>query len=141
MEESIKIILVVFALVLIVAIYFLPTIIAFCRNHHYRWIILGINAVFGLTGVGFLVAFIWAVWPQQTAVFDVLVNDPTSNSPEAGRKIYGQMGGNVRAFMDAKNKPLSDENEFELRRLAQLRDEGLITTEDFEQKKKVILSL
>lgn len=141
MEELIKIILVVFTLVLIVAIYFLPTIIAFYRNHHYRWIILGINAVFGVTGFGFLAAFIWAVWPKQTAVFDIIVNDPTSNSPEAGRKIYGQMGGNVRAFMDEKHKPLSDENEFELRKLAQFRDEGLITNEDFEQKKKAILSL
>ena len=87
------------------AAYLLPTIIAFRRKHHYKWIILGINAVFGFTGIGFLAAFVWAVWPRQTAFFDVVANDPTTNSPEAGQKIYGQMGTNVRAFNAARSVP------------------------------------
>jgi len=86
---------------LALVVYLLPTIIAFRRKHHYKWVIFGINAVFGLTGIGYLAAFVWAVWPRQTAFFDVVANDPTTNSSEAGQKIYGQMGTNVRAYSEA----------------------------------------
>jgi hypothetical protein len=88
---------------LALVVYFLPAMIAFWREHHYKWVIFAINLVFGLTGVGYLVAFIWAVWPQQTAILDFIANDPTTNSPEAGQKIYGQMGTNVRAFNEARD--------------------------------------
>jgi len=121
---------------LALVVYFLPTIIALWRKHHYKWVIFAINFIFGLTGVGYLVALIWAVWPKQTAVFDVVTNDPTTNSPEAGQKIYGQMGTNVRAFQNAKN----NDDEL-LRRLAKLRNDGVISEEDFGKKKKEILGL
>jgi hypothetical protein len=121
---------------LALAVYFLPTIIALWRKHHYKWVIFAINFFFGVTGVGYLVALVWAVWPRQTAIFDIAVNDPTTNSPEAGQKIYGQMGANVRAFKSAK-----DADEDPLRRLAKLRDDGVITDEDFGRKKKEILGL
>lgn len=46
-------------------VFLLPTLIAFGRGHHYKWIIFVVN-VFGssLLGVGWIAAFIWAVWPQ-----------------------------------------------------------------------------
>lgn len=87
------------------AAYLLPTIIALRRRHHYKWVIFGINAIFGLTGIGYLAAFVWAVWPRQTAFFDVVANDPTTNFPEAGQKIYGQMGTNAGAFSAAISVP------------------------------------
>jgi len=90
---------------LALVVYLLPTIIAFRRKHHYKWVICGINVVFGFTGIGYLAAFVWAVWPKQTAFFDVVANDPTTNSPEAGQKIYGQMGTNVRVFSGASFVP------------------------------------
>lgn len=83
-------------------IFFLPTIIALVRKHHYKWVIFAINLL-GMTGVGYIVAFVWAVWPRQTAIFDVVTNDPTTNSSSAGKKIYGQMGANVRAFREARD--------------------------------------
>ena len=39
----------------------LPTIIAFCKSHPNRWVILGINFFFGATGVGWFIALIWAL--------------------------------------------------------------------------------
>lgn len=79
-------------------IFLLPTIIAFCRVHHYRWIIFAIN-VFGslLVGSGWLVAMIWACWPRETGVADVVLNDPTTNSSNANKRIYNRYGENIHA--------------------------------------------
>jgi len=137
------------------AVYFIPIIIAFRRNHHYKWVICGINIIFGLTGIGYLIAFVWAVWPQKTAFLDVITNDPTTNSAEAGQKIYGQMGANVGAYKEARDRgtavtppttsssskaSIPDYHD-ELRNLANLRTEGIITEEDFANKKKAILGI
>jgi apolipoprotein N-acyltransferase len=155
MNDSLTILGVLIVTVIAVAVYLIPTIIAYQRKHHYRRIILGINVIFGLTGLGYLVAFVWAVWPKETAVFDVVTNDPTTNSSEAGQKIYGKMGTNVKAFRNALNsssstspqesQPSNDvlNNNYEdiLRSLAKLRDDGIITEEEFSNKKKSILGL
>jgi len=103
--DSSTVALIVICALLALAVYLLPTIIAFRRKHHYMWVICGINVVFGFTGIGYLAAFVWAVWPKQTAFFDVVANDPTTNSPEAGQKIYRQMGANGRAFSEAICSP------------------------------------
>ena len=42
---------------------FLPSFIAFKRKHTYRWLILLLN-IFGLTGLAWLCAFIWSIWPK-----------------------------------------------------------------------------
>lgn len=42
--------------VLGVAVYLLPSLIAFNRGVHNRWLILAINLVFGASGIGWLVA-------------------------------------------------------------------------------------
>lgn len=97
-------ILMILAGLLLLAIFFLPSIIAFYREHHYRWVILGINLVFGATGIGFLIAFVWSVWPQQTALVSIVTNDLTTNSAQAGQQIYRQMGQNVRAFDEGRNR-------------------------------------
>jgi hypothetical protein len=48
-------------LLLALAIFFSPTIIAFSKKHDYRWIILFINIVFGFTLIGWFGALIWAI--------------------------------------------------------------------------------
>jgi hypothetical protein len=103
--DSSTVVLIIICGLLALAVYLLPTIIAFGREHHYKWVICGINVVFGFTGIGYLAAFVWGVWPKQTAFFDVVTNDPTTNSPEAGQKIYRQMGTNARAFSEASFVP------------------------------------
>ena len=49
----------------LIAFYFLPTIVAFIRHHHYRWPIFVINLVAGWTLIGLLGCFVWAVWPRR----------------------------------------------------------------------------
>jgi hypothetical protein len=51
----------VLALVVIVAIYFLPTIIAMTRRHANRWPIFLVNFLFGATGLGWFGSLIWSL--------------------------------------------------------------------------------
>jgi len=55
------VILGLFLIVIIALVYFLPTIVAFSRQHRNRWIILAINLVFGATLLGWVLALIWAL--------------------------------------------------------------------------------
>lgn len=42
-------------------LYFLPAGIAYCSNHRNFAAILGLNALGGWTGLGWLIAFVWAL--------------------------------------------------------------------------------
>jgi len=79
-------------LVMALAAYFAPTIIAFVRGHHYRWVILAINAIGGLTIIGYVAAFAWAVWPRETAFADPFIGDPISGDVNAGRRASQRRG-------------------------------------------------
>ena len=41
-------------------IYFLPSIVAFSRRHHNRMAIFVLNLFLGLSGLGWVIALIWA---------------------------------------------------------------------------------
>ena len=47
--------------VLSLVIFFIPTIVAFRRDHRNRWVIFLINFVFGATVLGWIGALIWAM--------------------------------------------------------------------------------
>lgn len=83
-------------------IYFVPTIIAFARKHHYRWVIFAINLVTGVTILGLLVSLVWAVWPNQTALTDPFYGDPVSSDVEAGKRIYEKRGEYNRSHEDGE---------------------------------------
>ena len=55
-----EIFLVIFIL-LLCALFLLPTFIAFSRGHRNRWIIFIVNIVFGATVLGWLIALVWAM--------------------------------------------------------------------------------
>ena len=42
-------------------LYFLPAIIAFARGHHNRIAIFIVNFLFGWSGIGWIIAFIWSL--------------------------------------------------------------------------------
>jgi hypothetical protein len=48
-------------LVILLTIYFAPTIIAYWRGHHSRMAIAAVNLLFGWTVIGFFWAFIWSL--------------------------------------------------------------------------------
>ena len=49
-----------FALLLLAAIYFLPTIIAAIREHHNAGAIFMLNLLLGWTLLGWIIAIVWA---------------------------------------------------------------------------------
>jgi hypothetical protein len=52
-----------------VAVYLLPTIIAFKVRHHYAWVLAILNVVFGVTGLAWLGFFVWAlIGPRKSAL-------------------------------------------------------------------------
>jgi hypothetical protein len=54
---------------LALAVYLLPTIIAFKVRHHYAWPLAAINVFFGFTGLGWLGIFVWAlIGPRKSAL-------------------------------------------------------------------------
>jgi hypothetical protein len=54
---------------LALAIYLIPTIIAFKVRHHYAWVLAIINVIFGFTVLGWLGIFVWAlIGPRKSAL-------------------------------------------------------------------------
>jgi len=81
-----------------VIFYLLPIFIAFNRNHEYRWVIFVLTIVGGWTGLMWLVAFAWAVFPQNKTFIDLVVGNATGlgyrNSGDAlGEADYGRIRG------------------------------------------------
>lgn len=48
-------------LIIIFVVHFIPTIIAFSRDHQSRWAIFMVNLFFGFTGLGWIIALIWSL--------------------------------------------------------------------------------
>lgn len=66
----------ILGIILFVIVYLLPTIIAFKNKHRYRWIILGINMVFGCTVIVWFALMIFVL-----NKFDMQESDATTLKP------------------------------------------------------------
>jgi hypothetical protein len=90
-----SILLVLLYLVVLVigaVVYFLPTIIAFKRGHSFAWVIFFLNLFGGATGILWVVAAVWAAWPQGRVLTDVVTHDPTGIS----RRNVGHSAAEIR---------------------------------------------
>ena len=105
MEDMVIVLAIILALAIALLVMLLPTIIAYKRGHHYTWVIF-VLSTFGSAlffGFGWVIALIWAVWPQQTGALDPVLNDPVSNSRKANRAIYSRYGENAASFNAASS--------------------------------------
>lgn len=57
---------------LALAVYLLPSIIAFKVRHHYAWALAAINVVFGATGLAWLGIFVWALTGPRKSALDAM---------------------------------------------------------------------
>jgi hypothetical protein len=78
-------------LLLAAAAYFAPTIIAFARRHHYRFVILAINIVAAWTVLVWAAILAWAVWPAEKSLADPVLGNTTG----IGRRNVGDTLGAV----------------------------------------------
>jgi Superinfection immunity protein len=63
-----KMLLVIIVVVLAFCLHFLPTIIAFRRNHHNRVAIFLVNLFLGWTVLGWVAALVWSATSTQPVV-------------------------------------------------------------------------
>lgn len=115
-------------IMLVVTIYFLPTIIAFVRRHPNRWPIFIINVVFGLTVLGWLGSLIWA--------FGAVHLSPTGNhGGESGLNLFVNDPARRETTMTRpiSATPLPDDPADELRRLKALHDAGALDEGEYQR--------
>ena len=93
---------------ILLAIYFIPTFIAFQRRHTYKWVILGINTFAIAAGVPWLAAFIWAVWPTNKSLIDPIAGNVTGKGTRNSGDTIGSLEyGRERGYSEEKNKFLN----------------------------------
>jgi hypothetical protein len=118
---------------------FIPSFIAFQRQHPNRWAILVINAVFGATGIGWLGALIWAL-----RIVHLPGDGDQSRGGQSGLNIFANDVKRIellppsRAFQptdgSARTQVIA-----ELEKLIRLRDDGFITISEYEKMKAELL--
>ncbi|MEN5033808.1 superinfection immunity protein [Pseudomonas sp. TWI929] len=100
---------------MVVALYFLPFIVAWLRGHHNKVPVFLLNLFLGWTGIGWLAALIWSASSIRRRT-PVELTSPAASRAEAEDPYH------------------------KLEKLAELRDRGLLTAEEFEAEKAKILS-
>ena len=139
MDDSGWAIAIIVAVLLGALFYFLPSIIAFNRDHSYKWVILAINTVAGASGIGWLIAMVWAVYPQERSLADPVIGNPTGT----GERNVGHTMAEVRAASGTSSgaKESSADSPIDaIAKLASLAKEGVITDEEFARKRTDLLS-
>lgn len=65
----------IFGAIIVILIYFIPSIIAFNRDHSSKWGIFLTNLLFGWSGLGWIIALIWSASSKgQTIVVNNVVS-------------------------------------------------------------------
>lgn len=96
---------------LILSIYFIPSFVAAKRNHIQKKSILILNIFLGWTLIGWVVALVWAC-----------------KNPEIPSTVINN------------NLSKDDSTEEKLQSLLRMKNDGLITSEEFEEKRKEVIS-
>lgn len=86
-------------LILMLTFYLVPTIVAYRRKHHYRHVIAALNVIGGITGIGWAVAFVWAVWPSDKSLVDPVLGNVTGKGYRNAGDTLGAVGfGQSRGY-------------------------------------------
>ena len=99
---------------MVVALYFLPFIVAWLRGHHNKASIFLLNLFLGWTGIGWVVAFIWSASSVRARA-------------------------SVESSIPAASRSETADPYLNLEKLAELRERGHLTAEEFEAEKSKIL--
>ncbi|MBP9132693.1 MAG: superinfection immunity protein [Saprospiraceae bacterium] len=105
------------------AVYFLPSIVG--RNKENSASIILLNLFLGWTFVGWVVALVWAVSKDDNTKHYLL-------------KIQAEQRNTLNKISD-KNTNISISVSDEIRKLNDLKNQGLISEEEFEQLRKKLL--
>jgi len=128
--------------VIIFVVYFLPSFIAYHRQHHFKHIILIIN-IFAATGIAWIIAFIWAIFPKEKSIVDPFVGNPTGIGHRNSGAVIGESISDAHETINTKKaiqKKLSSSKKIkEIEKLSNLLDQGKISKNEYEQLKKDLI--
>jgi Superinfection immunity protein/Short C-terminal domain len=97
-------------------IYFIPSIIVWGKRQSDS--VIALNLLLGWTILGWIVALVWALNNTPTPVVKVINNPPSPNPASTSKTSIAD----------------------ELAKLRDLRDQGILTPEEFERQKNNLLS-
>jgi len=124
----------VIAFIAILAIYFLPAYFAFKRDHAYKNIILILN-IFGFSGVTWIIAMIWAVYPSDKSIIDPVIGNVTGTSERNVGHTLGDvdLARKATAGGSGVSSSATDESAVNnIEKLAKLLETGAISRDEFE---------
>lgn len=129
------------AVLIVLAVYCFPAIIAFMRHHPNRWLILAINIFLGYTGIVWAFCLVWAFRKLHDPSSS---NESDTSGGESGLNLFTNDIKTVR-LLPANNERNNYEDSHrvhldELERLATLKERGILTEEEFDAQKAKLLS-
>ncbi len=104
--------------ILVIAAYFAPAIIAFKREHHFKWVVLLLNFI----PVLWIPSFVWSIWPRNTTVFGADLIGGQSPSKVSKHNVV------------LSNSKYSIQDKVDL--LFEMYSRGELSTEEYVERKK-----
>lgn len=146
--DSLVITLAFIVLILVILlVVFIPTIVAFRREHPNRWLIFVVNLAFGGTVVGWVAALVWALHYAH-------ISEDGSNGGESGINLFANdpVTMRIEPALNNANVPFDpvlqaavqtrtteDDAVSTLQRLKALADNGAISAEEYAALKAPVL--
>ena len=112
---------------LFLAIYFLPTFVAVARKKVNEGAIFVLNLFLGWSLIGWVVALVWAL------------SSPETSEARPRKKTLKSNNGKEK-LISSENRVSVDVSS-EIKSFYDLKEQGIITEEEFDQQKKSLLNL
>ena len=112
---------------LFLAVYFLPTFVAVARKKVNKGAIFVLNLFLGWSLIGWVVALVWAL------------SSPETSESRPRKKTLKSNNGKEK-LISSENRVSVDVSS-EIKSFYELKEQGIITEEEFDQKKKSLLNL
>ncbi|SER29022.1 Superinfection immunity protein [Faunimonas pinastri] len=121
-------------IVILIALYLLPAIIAFSRGHHNRVAILVLNLLLGWSVLGWIAALVWSFTAVERAP-GVIYTDQRAREPRTVRIEPVSPVRQIEPVVSAEPPASLDGADIEehLRHLEALRGRGVITEEELRE--------
>lgn len=110
------------------ALYFLPSIIAIMRQHPQKWLLIALNVFAGWTGFFWIGLLIWSLWPKEKLI--AFQNGQGWGPYQAHDQTQSFSGSASTTASPAET----------LAQLARMRDQGTLTEDEFTKAKERLIN-